>query len=435
MHARLLALIALPALAHAGDVVTYRDVQPVLVRHCQGCHQPGEIGPMALTTYKETRPWARAIREAVVKRTMPPWHADAETSRHFANDRSLPEADRQTIVSWVEQGAKEGEPLAATTTSARADSGWTLGKPDLIVRIPGYRVPASGTLEYTFLVSPTNLPEDRWIAAAEWRVDQRSVVHHINAFIRPPGSSYVKAAKPGELYVASREERAARRSNEREVERRELLLGYEPGYLMAPWGPERGKLLPKGADIVFEMHYTANGKPVVDYSELGITFARRPPRERVVTLTPADSTLVIPPGATSHPSHTGATLTADVTLVSLQPHMHLRGKAYEVAARFPDGRREVLLRVPRYDFRWQTTYALREPLRLPQGTVLEYAALFDNSPNNPANPDPQAEVRWGDQSWEEMNVGFTEVAFDVTRDPEVARLHGTTRPAPTSQRR
>jgi hypothetical protein len=187
--------------------------------------------------------------------------------------------------------------------------------------------------------------------------------------------------------------------------------------------------LRKGSSVVFEIHYNPNGKALTDYSELGIYFAKEAPRERVLTIIPADAAgLAIPAGAADYSSRLTATLTHDVKLVSLQPHMHLRGKAFEITAVFPDGKRDLLLEVPRYDFNWQTTYFLAKPMALPKGTVLEYTATFDNSPNNPHNPDPAKVVYWGDQSWEEMNIGFTELAFDAAADPDVAVLSGTTRP-------
>jgi hypothetical protein len=411
---------------------TFDTVAPLLEKHCVSCHHTGGIAPMAFHEYKDIRPWARAIRRSVSARTMPPWHAGEKSGHQFTNDRSLAAAEIRTISEWADDGAKEGTkrgPLQAP----KASSGWKLGQPDLIVRVPGMKVPAQGTLEYTFLVSPTRFAQEKWIAAAEWKIDERSVVHHMNAFVRPQGSSYVKDAPPGELYVASRESRAARKEDEREVDRRELLLGYEPGYQPEPWGEGRAKLLPKNADLVFEIHYTANGKAVTDYSELGIYFAKEPPRERVLTITPADAKLAIPPGADSHHSFAAATMRSAVTLLSMQPHMHLRGKAYRIRAVHPDGKEEVLLDVPRYDFRWQTTYFLKQPLRLAAGARLECDAWFDNSAANRDNPDPKATVRWGDQSWEEMNIGFMELVFDAKADADVVTLSGSTRPGSTQR--
>jgi hypothetical protein len=420
-------------LSSIGVAATFRDVAPVIEAHCSGCHQKGEIGPMPLTSYAEARPWAKAIKQAVVKGTMPPWHADHATSGRFANSRLMQDSEIRKLVDWADSGAPEGEPVSIHPP--QTSEGWKLGKPDLVIRVPGAKIPASGTFEYTFLVTPVDVPADTWIAAAEWKIDQRAVVHHMNAFLRPPGSSFVANVKPGVLYVPTRDERAARHEGERDVDRRELLIGYEPGYKPAPWGEGRAKLLHKGSSVVFEIHYNTSGKPITDYSELGIYFAKQPPRERVLTITPADAGLTIPAGDSNYSSHVTATVTRDVTLVSLQPHMHLRGKAFEINAKFPDGHREALLRVPRYDFNWQTTYFLAKPVVLPKGTVLEYTATFDNSANNAHNPDPSKTVHWGDQSWDEMNIGFTELAFDASGDPDVAVLSGTTRPGGISQSR
>lgn len=424
-----IALSILAALIGVAAPPTYQDVQPVFRSRCQTCHQKGEIGPMPLTSYQDTRPWAKAIRQAVAQRTMPPWHADAETSRHIANARRLTDAEVEQIVAWIDGGAPEGAPVKTDVVERGPDT-WRLGKPDLVIRVPGFRVPATGVVEYTFLVSPTNLPRDTWIAAAEWRMDQRGMIHHMNAFVRPPGSSYVKPAPVRQFYVASKSERAARRDDENEVDRRELLLGYEPGYRPAPWGEGRAKLLRKGSDIVFEMHYNPNGTAAVDYSELGLYFAKEEPRERVLSLAPGDSKLAIPPNDGNYRSAVTATFTADVKLISLQPHMHLRGKSYEIRATYPDGRQEALVRVPRYDFNWQTIYFLDQPRSLPKGTVLDCIAHFDNSPNNRFNPDPSQTIYWGDQSWQEMNIGFLEVAFPATADPNVAILSDTSKPAP-----
>lgn len=419
-----IALLGLPVLA----ATTYHDdVKPIFAARCVNCHTKGEIGPMQLTSYDEVKPWARAIKQAVMRRIMPPWHADPERSVPFHNSRSMTDKEILTISAWVDEGAPEGKQKPAPTPRLES-AAKAFGQPDLVVRVPKFKVPANGTIEYTFLVTPTKLPENKWIALAEWRIDKRNVVHHMNAFIRPKGSSYVKDAPPGEFFVASKASRGARREDEREVDRRELLIGYEPGYAPIPWGEGRAKLLPKGADIVFEMHYSSNGMAEVDESELALYFAKETPRERVFTITPADTAFAIPPGSPAFESFTAATAKKPLTLLSVQPHMHLRGKAYRIVANYPDGRKENLIDVPRYDFNWQTTYFLAEPRQLPVGTTLECTAVFDNSPNNRFNPDPKQTVRWGDQSWEEMNIGFMEVTFPASADPDVVSLAGTTRP-------
>lgn len=426
----ILPIVAAFPICAADD--TFASIAPLLEQRCISCHQRGEIAPMPFTTYAETRPWAKSIRAAVLRRSMPPWHADPAASTHIANSRALTQAEIDRLVSWVDRDAPEGARLSAPLKTAPRTNGWRLGKPDLIVRVPGFEIPASGTIEYTFLITPTQISEDKWIRAAEWRIDKRNVVHHMNAFVRPPGSSYLGEGPTGKPFVATKSQRGARRPDEAETDRRELLLGYEPGYEPIPWTNGRAKFLRKGSDIVFEMHYTANGKPATDYSELGIYFTTEPPRERVLTINPADSKFAIPPGDGAYISRATATFQQDVELISLQPHMHLRGKAYVISVRYPDGKTQPLLTVPRYDFNWQTTYFLVKPLRLPKGTVLEYTATFDNSANNPHNPDPTKTIQWGDQSWEEMNIGFTEVAFPARADPNIAVLSDTSKPAPTA---
>ncbi|MFN8685232.1 MAG: c-type cytochrome [Acidobacteriota bacterium] len=395
----------------------------IVEARCMACHQAGGIAPMAFDSVRAIRPWAKAMSQSIRKGTMPPWHADEASSEHLAQVRALTEGEKKTLLTWLDSPDLSKQNFILTPP--RAAAGWQLGTPDLILRIPAAEIPAAGTLQYTFLVSRLNFETDRWIAAAEWKIDQTQVVHHINAFVRPPGSSYVREAPVGQLYVASRAERAARRPEEREIDRRELLLGYEPGYQPQGWGAGRAKLIRAGSDMVFEIHYTANGKATRDSSELGLYFARSAPRERVLTISPADANLVIPPGEANYESRVSATLLDEAKLVSMQPHMHLRGKAYRIEL---NGTRR-LLDVPRYDFNWQTTYFFKEPLLLRKGDTLQCTGWFDNSANNRFNPDATKTIYWGDQSWEEMNVGFMEIAIPAGRDADVVKLSGTTRPA------
>ena len=417
--------------AFAADTTFSGGASQVLAKRCAACHRTGEIGPMPLTSYAEARPWAKAIKQAVVSRTMPPWHADAASSKHIANSRLLTVAEIQTIVDWADGGAKEGTPVKAARVEP-TNTAWRLGEPDLIVRVPGYKVPAKGTVDYTFLITPTAFDQDKWIAAAEFRIDKRNVVHHMNAFIRPPGSIYLEGVPARQFHVATKTERGARKPGQSEPDRRELLIGYEPGYRPTPWGEGRAKLLRKGSDVVFEIHYTANGTEYTDNSELGIYFAKQPPRERVVTISPADSRLAIPPHDADYRSRATATFSGDAQLLAMQPHMHLRGKAFRIDATYPDGRKETLLSVPKYDFNWQTTYFLKSPLSLPAGTVLECEAAFDNSANNRFNPDPARTIQWGDQSWEEMNIGFMEIVVKADQNPDVVVLSDQPKPAPSS---
>ncbi len=374
---------------------------------------------MPLTSYAQVRPWAQAIREVVQSGKMPPWHAEGENRHSFANDRSLTEIETQVIVDWVNGGSREGRHLRIPFKPDQPPAGWKLGKPDIIVRVPGFLVPASGQLGYRYLISGDLFPSDVWLRAAEWRIDQRSVVHHINAYVRGPESSYLKGLPKGEIVPATVEDRARRGEGERNFDRREQLEGWEPGYQPMPWLEGGAKLVRAGSDIVFEMHYNPNGQQVTDYSELGLYFADGPPDERILSIdTLRDLDLKIPAGAREAVSKAQMTLAREVKLVSVQPHMHYRGKSMEVRAIYPDGKSEVLVSVPHYDFHWQTTYVLKEPKMLPAGTRLESVATFDNSANNKFNPNPKVAVHWGDQTTDEMHIAFLELAIPASDDPE-----------------
>jgi hypothetical protein len=414
----LLLLAGVAGSCLAANVPTFSaDVYPIVRSKCQGCHRPGEVAPMAFTDYKDTRPWAKAIREAVLRGSMPPWHADKSGSVPFANDRSLTPDEQAKIAAWVEGGAAEGS-ARDYPKPKREEGGWRLGKPDVVMRLPGYNVQAKGDVPYTFIAFPTGFKEDTWIAAAEWRIDKRAVVHHMNAFVRPPGSSYVEGYPALKFFVPTIAQRRVGRPDEGVFARRELLVGYEPGYRPIPWGPERAKLIKAGSDIVVEAHFNPNGTESVDYSEIGLYIAKAPPRERVVTMAIQNMGFSIPPGDANYKSDATQAFTEPVKIVSVQPHMHLRGKAMDIRAVTPDGRASSVINVPRYDFMWQTTYFLKDPIALPAGSRIDCAAWFDNSPNNKWNPDATRAVPWGDQSWDEMHIGFTEVAFDAKLDAE-----------------
>ncbi len=395
-----------------------RDIQPIIAMHCVGCHQPGAIAPMAFLSYQETRPWGRAIRQAVLQRSMPPWHAEPNPAHEFRNNRALSEGEIRTLAEWVEAGCPEGSPSAPLKPAAVA-GGWKLGKPDVVVEVPGFSIPATGLLPYSFLIVPLHLEHDTWIRAAEFQIDQAASVHHMNAYVRPAGSSFLAGEPANRIFSPTVAERGRRREGERVFDRRQMLLGYEPGYQPMAWLPDGGKLLPAGSDLVFEMHYSPSGKAAVDHSKLALYFAPAPPKYRVLAIdTLRDLDLNIPPGDAQYVSNTSFTLGSAVELLSVQPHMHRRGASMDVQAILPDGHVEPLVRVPRYDFNWQTTYVYREPLQLPAGTKLESRATFDNSANNKSNPDPQATVRWGDQTIDEMHIAFLELVLDARADPE-----------------
>jgi hypothetical protein len=386
----------------------YKDVLPVLERNCQSCHRPGEAAPMALVTYQDARPWAKAIRQAVLTRKMPPWLADPSVG-HFANDRTLARSDIEALVQWSDAGAPAGSQKDAPKPVDFTE-GWNIAKPDVILEMASsYEVPASGTIEYQHFIVPTGFTEDKWVQVVELRPGNRSLVHHAAVFVRPPESKWMRSAKPGE--PVGRQAESGLSLYE------EILDFHVPGAVPHALPPGQAKLVKAGSDLVFQMHYTTNGKPATDRTRIGIVFAKEPPRERIFTLQIANRGFLIPPGASDFPVDSKLTLQGDARIIALNPHMHVRGKSFEFRVATPGNDPQVLLRVPHYDFSWQLQYYLAEPLSLARGSRIECSATFDNSPNNPANPDPSKEVRWGDQSWEEMMVGTVDVAIDAHMDP------------------
>lgn len=432
-HSLIVTLISFTGSLYAGPVTFHKDVLPILQRHCQECHRPGEAAPMSFMNYRQVRPWAKAIRETVLKKKMPPWFADPAHGK-FSNARVLTPTEIQVLAAWAESPL-EGDPKDAPPAPAWVE-GWSIGNPDLVVSMPKpFYIPATGTIEYTYIVLPLNLTRDTWVQAAEVRPGNRSVVHHVIAFLREPNSKWLRDAQYGVPFVPNKGHRSARNADERASEAgvpgAELLVGYAPGLQAQVWRPGQAKLIKAGSDVVFQMHYTANGKATTDQTKIGLIFAPNPPAERVITAAASNSRFVIPPGADNHRVDSQIAIRANVRLIGLMPHMHLRGKAFEYRAVYPTGETETLLKVPRYDFNWQLFYYLAEPKLLPEGTRIECTAYFDNSANNPANPDPSKEVRWGDQSWEEMMIGWFDIAFDRAIDPRKI-FREEKKPAPAS---
>lgn len=415
---RLILISAAGAIAFAAEAPTFnKDVLPILQKNCQSCHRPGEIGPSSFLTYESTRPWARAIKTAVSTRKMPPWFADPKYGK-FANDRRLNDAEIAKITAWVDAGAPEGDAKDKPAPVAWND-GWTI-KPDLVFEMQNaYRVPATGTIDYTYFVVPTGLTKDTWVVEGEVRPGNRSVVHHASVHVRPPGSQWLKDAKPGVPFPKGNVLPAPVNPDVNVAN--EWLLGYVPGVHDEYFDLDHkaAKLIPAGSDLVFEMHYTANGKSTEeDRSKVGFVVANAPPAQRLLTIPVVNMNFTIPPGAASHPGQAAATLNQPVELVYSQPHMHLRGKDMDIRLRYPTGESEMLVSVPRYDFNWQIVYYETKPRSLPKGTRIELDAHWDNSANNKYNPDPTATVKWGDQSWEEMIFAWVGVVVNRDADPD-----------------
>ncbi len=359
-----------------------QTIAPLLIEKCVICHRPGGIGPFAMDRYARIRGFAPMIREVLLTRRMPPWHADAHVSPAFTNDRSLTADEMRTLVHWIEAGAPRGDGPDPLAERKHPTSVWQLGEPDIVVDIPPYDVPATGVVPYQYQEVANPFDRDVWVRAVEYLPGSRQALHHVITTIEMPDPR----ARNGYRTVGS-------------------LGGYVPGTQDEACPPDTGIFLPKGAILRFQMHYTTFGRAVTDRSKLGIHLHGNPPQHRLESLILVNTRINIPAGARAHQDSAKHTLERDVMIYSLLPHAHYRGKASRFTALLPDGREKVLLSVPDYNFNWQTTYHLREPIRLPKGTTIVHTTMWDNSANNPANPDPTRPVRWGEQSWDEMLFG------------------------------
>jgi peroxiredoxin len=370
--------------------VTYsKDVARIIEAKCQACHRPNQIGPMPLMTADDAAAWGPMIKRVVESGRMPPWHADPKFG-HFGNDRRLADADKKTLLQWIDEGCAPGDPKDLPPAKTYPD-GWRIGTPDLIVTMPKeFHVPATvgpAGVPYRYFQVPTNFEQDMWVQAAEAKPGAREVVHHI----------VVYAAKPDEL----------RQRGEDRVGQN-LLVAHAPGDLPSVFPTGYAKKIPKGAILLFQMHYTPDGTPHDDRSSVGLIFSKEPPKYEVKSRAVMNSRFTIPAGADDYEVKAQSTFQQDVMVVNFLPHMHLRGKAFQFEAVYPDGKHETLLSVPKYDFNWQSNYRPAEPVKLPAGTRLECTAHYDNSVGNKNNPDSTKSVRWGDQTWEEMMVGFVD---------------------------
>lgn len=365
-----------------------RDVAPVLQRHCVPCHSAGNVGPFAFDRYESVRRHGATALETLLEERMPPWHADP---RHgaFANDRSLSAESRAHLVSWIRAGMPRGtgaDPLASTVVKPVGP--WPLGEPDHVVAMPkAAQIPDTGILPYQVFRVRSPMTNDAWVRGVTIRAGNPKVVHHCLVFIR-----YPKALR--HLEPPQDEGTAG------------FFAGFVPG-TEPVWFPEgTAKFVPKGSDFIFQMHYTTTGKPETDRTELALYIAKDQPASELVTGAATSMDIEIPPGASAHPARSEFQFAEDSLVYEFSPHMHLRGSTFQYTAEYPDGRREVLLRVPRYDFSWQTLYRLKTPKRVPAGTRLVCTGTFDNTALNLANPDPGVTVRVGEQTTDEMFIGY-----------------------------
>jgi hypothetical protein len=409
------SLLGAGTLAASEAPTFYKDVLPVLQANCQSCHRPGEVAPMSLLTYESTRPYAKAIKNAVLKKQMPPWFADPAYG-HFVNDRRLSDRDVQTLTSWADAGAPAGDAKDAPPALA-FENGWNI-KPDVVIEMPKpFELPAQGTINYKYIVVKTDFKEDMWVTAAEMRPGDPAVLHHGKVWVRPPGSSWLANARPGDAYEMETQ-RAIIGKNSPE-EGNDILGKFNPGLGAQRFDMEgAAKFVPKGSDLVFEMHYTTSGKPTSDVSKLGLVLAKQPPATRYYFHAgPTALNLSIPPGDGKAEVVSEITLGENAKLVYAQPHMHLRGRDFELRVVQPGKDAQTVLKGD-WNFDWQMGYQYAEPIGLPKGTKLQFITHFDNSPANRVNPDASKRVVWGPQNWDEMSNCFIGVLFDVKTAPE-----------------
>jgi hypothetical protein len=377
------AVLLAPTVAAAQTPTFAKDVAPIFYSKCVECHRPTMFAPMSLVKFDDARPWAKAIRTRVAARTMPPWGADPQHGV-FKNDPRLSDKEIATIVAWVDGGAPKGNDKDLPKLPEFVE-GWTIGQPDAVFEMEQpFQIPATGTIDYQYLRIPTNLKEDKWLAAIEIKPQARAQVHHVIAYTQPAGEKISEAGVLGPGNIGG-------------------VTPNKPGVI---FDPGVGRLLSANTDIILQMHYTTNGQAATDKTVVGVRFLKEPPSMIQRGGSVIQPGFVIPAGAPAHEVRGSRVLQADTIITSFTPHMHMRGKDMTYTATYPDGRTETLLSVPKWDFNWQITYQLKEAKRMPKGTRIDVIAHFDNSTQNKFNPDPTKDVRWGDQTFEEMMIGF-----------------------------
>lgn len=420
-----------------------KDIAPIFFKSCAECHRPGEAAPFSVLSYKDVRPWAKSIREHVTNRTMPPWHADPHFGQ-FKNDRRLTNKEIDTIVAWVTNGAPEGNVNDLPPAPGFVE-GWGIGTPEVVVSMTKpYTVEAAGPDEYQYFELDPGFTEDKYVRAVEARPGNRKVVHHIVVFVQPPlpDNKDNNAPKLTQAELTARRAQQAKDSiryndgflrrtkadapvhnngcalpnggggtkydtSQRDNSPTFLLTEWAPGRNPDVWGAERAKKIPAGSKLIFQVHYNkAAGSVQTDLSSIGLQFTKTSPAQMTRTELIFNGYMQIAPGAERERISACWTASSDVKLTSLMPHMHTRGVAMQIEAVYPDGRKEMVLNVPRYDFAWQTGYALQQPLHLPKGATLLVTGWFDNSAKNKFNPNPTKAVRWGDPTYDEMLACF-----------------------------
>jgi len=407
--------LGVAALAASNNVTFNKDVLPVLQKNCQECHRPGEVAPMSLLTYSEARPWAKALKAAVVTQKMPPWFADPQYG-HFANDRRLSPEEIEVISAWADNGSPEGDAKDKPAPLTFA-AGWKI-KPDMVIEMPeAFPIPAKGTINYQYIRVKGNITQDLWVEGAEMRPSNPKVLHHGKVWVVPPGSKWMAEAVPGKPYEGKETGRNDAKDGN------DILGKFNPGLGAQSFDiGGSAKMIPKGSDFIFELHYTTSGVATSDTSKVGIVFAKSKPMTRYYLSpgTPAALNMVIPAGEANAEIVAESTVGVDnAKLTYIQPHMHLRAKDYELRLIYPTGEKQTVFR-GKWDFDWQLGYDLKDPIVVPKGTRILTIVHYDNSPNNKWNPDATKTVYWGPQNWDEMQSSF--LGFLLPSNTDVGKL-------------
>ena len=397
------------ASAPATEITFHNRISRILQSRCLECHRDGGAAPFPLDTYDNVVAQGGAIRQAVGRGVMPPWFAarpEKGQPSHWANDKSISEQEKSELLAWLEKGKPVGNPDEAPL-QRQFPEGWRIGEPEHIVQLPTpMPVKATGIVPYQNVIVETGLTEDKWVRAMEIRPTAPEVVHHVLVFLLPPRGT------------------AATDRNAGDDESGGFFAAYAPGHDALVFPDGFGKKMPAGSRLKFQLHFTPNGTATEDQTRMGIIFSAQEPAHVVSVTGIANPKLSIPPGADNHAVTATQTVQFDSTILAFFPHMHLRGKSFRYEATYPDGHSQLLLDVPRYDFNWQMSYRLAEPLELPKGTVLRLTGWFDNSKNNPANPDPTKTVRWGPQTFDEMMLGYVEYYATGKSDGAIINAFG-----------
>ncbi len=394
ISAWVIAVLALAPAALAADKPTFsKDIAPLLYKNCVVCHRTGEIAPMSLMTYEETRPWVKAIQKAVVtEKKMPPWHS-VDPHGIFANDRRLSGDQIALVDRWVKAGAPEGDKADLPSAPVFKD-GWLLGEPDYVIEFEPFAVAADGPDQFMNLFAKLDLPEDKWVTAVEIRPSARKVVHHVIALTQ---TAMQATQADGAVGING------------------WLSGWAAGAQPQKFTEGTGRLLKKDEVIIANMHYHPYGEAATDQTKIGLHFADKPVERESRNQWVVNATFKIPAGDGNHEVTSTYTVPEDSEILTVTPHMHFRGKDMIISAVFPDGRKQTLVNVPKYDFNWQTIYELAKPVHVPKGTRIDVLAHFDNSPENKANPDPTKDIAWGPQTTDEMLIGIVDLVPTAMR--------------------